>query len=410
MKAHISKLIVLAVLFALGAGISPAYAGVCGDINNDGNGPDVSDLTYLVDYLFRGGPPPPQMYTADVNGDGSAIPNVADLTYLVDYIFRGGSDLACLISTPSTTTVIPPDSSAVIQGYDTAAGVVTMDESSYYAQQIAVGDILIGQDDVDAPNGFLRKVTAKTNQGGSVVVETGPATMMEAFEEMDIDETYSLSPADVKSVKLYNGATFPRDRYGKTFDVSLNCVLYDLDNDPGTTDDQIRLAGNYAFTADLFAKIKIKWFSLKKFETGIKTNQNANLDLIATMQWQFNEEVELDLAEFRLGAIPVGGVVWLVPTLTVEAHIKGDLTVTVETNITYTQELRYGFGWAEDAFYTISEGTKNFTYTPPQFTAEFNFEPGASLNASCLLYGVAGPYMAGKTGFNLVHPGISGSL
>ena len=48
----------------------------------------------------------------------------------------------------------------------------------------------------------------------------------------------------------------------------------------------------------------------------------------------------------------------------------------------------------------ISDGTKNFSYNPPQFTAEFNFEPGASINASCLLYGVAGPYMAGKAGFH----------
>jgi len=67
---------------------------ICGDVNGDGEGPNVADLTYLVDYLYRGGPPPPVMEAADVDGSGG-VPNVADLTYLVDYLFRAGSDPIC---------------------------------------------------------------------------------------------------------------------------------------------------------------------------------------------------------------------------------------------------------------------------------------------------------------------------
>ena len=29
-----------------------------GDVNNNGTGPDVQDLTYLVNYMFKGGPAP----------------------------------------------------------------------------------------------------------------------------------------------------------------------------------------------------------------------------------------------------------------------------------------------------------------------------------------------------------------
>ena|GEM_PF-586546 len=62
-----------------------------GDINDDGGvEPDISDLVYLVAFMFSGGPEPPCMDAADVNGDSSATPDIADLVYLVAYMFSGG--------------------------------------------------------------------------------------------------------------------------------------------------------------------------------------------------------------------------------------------------------------------------------------------------------------------------------
>lgn len=49
---------------------------------------NVSDLTYLVNYLFKGGPAPACAVHGDV--DGSNTINVADLSYLVNYLFKGG--------------------------------------------------------------------------------------------------------------------------------------------------------------------------------------------------------------------------------------------------------------------------------------------------------------------------------
>jgi hypothetical protein len=70
----------------------PVY--ICGDVNGNGAGPNVVDITYLVDYLFRSGPPPPVIEAADVNGSGGD-PNIADVTYLVDYLFRIGPAPVC---------------------------------------------------------------------------------------------------------------------------------------------------------------------------------------------------------------------------------------------------------------------------------------------------------------------------
>ncbi|MBU8932633.1 MAG: hypothetical protein KOO62_01370, partial [candidate division Zixibacteria bacterium] len=49
---------------------------------------NIADLTYLVSYLFTGGPEPPCVEESDIDGNGEI--NIADLTYLVSYLFTGG--------------------------------------------------------------------------------------------------------------------------------------------------------------------------------------------------------------------------------------------------------------------------------------------------------------------------------
>ena len=68
---------------------------ICGDADGDGNGPIVPDLVYLVNYLFKGGNPPPVLAAADANGEDGDLINVADLTYLVNYLFKSGNAPIC---------------------------------------------------------------------------------------------------------------------------------------------------------------------------------------------------------------------------------------------------------------------------------------------------------------------------
>lgn len=87
---------------AIGPGTSTnynLYAGFvypvvvkCGDANADGK-ITVSDVVYLVNYLFKGGPVAKPYEAGEANCDGKVT--VSDVVYLVNYLFKGGPVPIC---------------------------------------------------------------------------------------------------------------------------------------------------------------------------------------------------------------------------------------------------------------------------------------------------------------------------
>jgi hypothetical protein len=76
-------------------------AGNCcdmpGDANNDG-AVNILDISYLIAYLYSGGPPPPCMYEGDPNGN--CVINILDISYLIAYLYQGGPAPICAAYCP----------------------------------------------------------------------------------------------------------------------------------------------------------------------------------------------------------------------------------------------------------------------------------------------------------------------
>ncbi len=74
---------------------------ICGDVNGEDDGPDISDLTALVDFLFNGiSVPYPERANVDGsrNADGTCVAtqvDISDLTYFVDFLFEAGPRPMC---------------------------------------------------------------------------------------------------------------------------------------------------------------------------------------------------------------------------------------------------------------------------------------------------------------------------
>jgi len=73
---------------ASGQGCGPNY--FCGDLDDNGER-DLSDVTFLIAYVFLNGPAPEHLVVADVNCDDRI--NIQDITYYIAYLFRGGLEL-----------------------------------------------------------------------------------------------------------------------------------------------------------------------------------------------------------------------------------------------------------------------------------------------------------------------------
>lgn len=69
--------------------VLPAESLMC-DFNDDGSY-SISDLTCMIDFLFRGGGCTLVYCDCDSSGNDPAQPNIADLTCMVAFLFRGGT-------------------------------------------------------------------------------------------------------------------------------------------------------------------------------------------------------------------------------------------------------------------------------------------------------------------------------
>ncbi|SYZ74381.1 exported hypothetical protein [Candidatus Zixiibacteriota bacterium] len=65
---------------------------MCGDANANGS-VNILDVSYIINYLYRSGPPPVPLQSSDVNNSGGT--NILDVSYLINFLYKNGPALNC---------------------------------------------------------------------------------------------------------------------------------------------------------------------------------------------------------------------------------------------------------------------------------------------------------------------------
>jgi hypothetical protein len=75
-----------------GDGIGDICTFICADADH-GGAVNLIDVTYLINYMYRGGPAPDPARSGDADGSGSI--NILDITRIINYLYRGGPAPIC---------------------------------------------------------------------------------------------------------------------------------------------------------------------------------------------------------------------------------------------------------------------------------------------------------------------------
>ena len=299
---------------------------------------------------------------------------------------------------PSTTKEITSNDESSVLDVRNEGATIVLDGDSSLAGNLSSGDVLMFTITSKSPNGMLRKVTSLSSSGGDVVVETEQATMEEAFKELDLTARRPLHYEEMQNYETnLSGLSVKRSpltieggtegSYEINFD---GTVLYDLDGNSGTTQDQIVANGSISFSLSINFDVLIEWFKLKRVKVGSEIQQTGELEVFtSTPVLDFDKQVvvaSLYFAPFALGPVVI------TPEIDLIMGANGKLNVNVSASLTEQIDVTAGAVYENGSWYPYSNYYSDWIFTPPQLTASASLKAYLGPRFNLMIYGVAGPY------------------
>lgn len=295
--------------------------------------------------------------------------------------------------------------------------------------RIMGGDVIVAGVGERTPYGLLRRVTEVSRERSDVILLTEHATVEDVFWFGRAQETFQMSASDVRGVRTHtqgvqvrgltpDGLIAPRaDRSAPEgssaealtpdviwspdpIEVDLfDVVLFDLDQDPTTTDDQVTVSGLVGIAPTFDLDLGISWGRVQKFSFINKNDLYSTLDLEGHVFIPLLDE-ELTIASFYFSPIiiMVGPVpVVFAPVLDIKAGAIANLSADVETSVTAKVLVTVGVIYENGQWRSITEFPDSIDdieveWKTPQLSADAYAQVYAGPKFYLLVYGIVGPY------------------
>jgi len=245
-------------------------------------------------------------------------------------------------------------------------------------------------------SGLLRKITNVDSSGSGIVLTTEQATLEDAIEEGNIILKQNLQETQINKVDYYyDGISYKLNKGDESnFEFNLDIVLYDLDGNENTTNDQVKLVGNFFLEADVVFEARVSSFKLRNAKIGLEATNSESLELIAQLNYTVEKEITLATIRFspiyiQLGPIPVVITIKMDVKAGGKGYANASLNVGFENSISYEAGISYvrGQGWN-----TYNDFNNQFNYNPPTLAANAGARVFVKPEISVNVYGVLGGY------------------
>lgn len=268
------------------------------------------------------------------------------------------------------------------------------------------GDVIVSEPTAAAPYGLLRKVTAVAPSGAGESVSTTQAKIGDALKSGHLSVTgRALTAADLVSVTPLAQGSIRRTDNGLNF--NLDVVLFDLDGNKNTTNDQIKATGPINLRPSLDADLSL--------DCGLLCIYDDDLDFLFKLTLQEQAQLHitaaagygasLEIPVFQLNFTPItffiGPVpVVITPRMTLKVKLDGSIAANVDFQANQILTAVAGVQYTDD-WHNLSSIDNNFNSTSASASVTMSATARAPLQAEFLLYGVVGPTIGVTPKLNL---------
>lgn len=296
--------------------------------------------------------------------------------------------------------------------YIVAPDATTVEFAKQHAElkKVKAGDIIVSDINAGSPQGFIKKVTAVSENAGTTTIQTEPTSITEAVVDGDARAEGILNPAGDNT--LLTGATYnPLNGKVETITPQAGVTVY------GTTqpfnaipeckskrwyvefkDLKIQNSGTVNGCVGMDLKfvmdMKIRMFQLKNAEFSINPSITTKLNVAVSDATFEISRAQVTLTTFYLQpiAFTIGFVpVVVVPRIAIVLGVDGKVTASLTTSIQYAASAKAGIVYADKKWSTIKEKSSTYNIVPPSFSGNIDAMVYAGPEATFLFYGVAGP-------------------
>jgi hypothetical protein len=337
---------------------------------------------------------------------GGVVTGVAEGVASVTATANGVTSNAAQITVSAKTpTVIPATTKPVEEATQAAlssvspGGTLRFEQSTAQLQSLKPGDVIVSDPNAAAPDGFLRKVSSVRQEGNEVVVETTEAALTEAVSSGEATAVTGLSTANLRRATALRAGVGVQGRaralgMKEVLNLEFNKVLFDFDEKPETTNDQIEVSGSLKLNAELDTALKVKPCldvppaCVNLFRAAIKLEEISTLKLRGDFEREEKKEYKLAEYEFDPIVLQIGPVpVVINPKLVATITLQGKATAKLRWQITQTATARVGVEYSDEKWKGIHEFENKFETAAPEISASLKMRADADANFDVKLYG-----------------------